>query len=340
MSSSTGSGGVVNDRAAGTAEKVVEADRGGDGQQPTGDPGAEAVQGAGAVSFEGEDVFEGFEDALDALTDRREVWSLSGLVFAARSDHGRVQPRGGGLELSAGVALVGDDRERSDAVDALEHPQTNVPLVLFRAGQKHHSRGAVQHAEGVQTKPVEQSGVAGAIPVVGRVSESVVEAGAPAAFDRFLGTGALHRRGVGQQHVVFPAGAVAREDAGQPLDRVGELVATLVVARALGQVREQVPQLLDRGPNEPVVARDTHDLLSDRERYDLRVGQTSAVVEGLLGQEIVSYAEHVDQQQVEVGEHRGSSLGSAVMERTADFDQLPYDSFDPTTQPQVVELLI
>ncbi|MGI8428283.1 MAG: hypothetical protein ACR2OB_03045 [Solirubrobacteraceae bacterium] len=65
------------------------------------------------------------------------------------------------------------------------------------------------------------------------------------------------------------------------------------------------------------------------------------MVERFLGKEVVSYAEHVDQQQVEVGEHRGPSLtGSAVTLSTADFDQLPYDSFDPTTGPQAVELLI
>ena len=61
---------------------------------------------------------------------------------------------------------------------------------------------------------------------------------------------------------------------------------------------------------------------------------------GLLRQEIISDAEHVGEQQVEVGEHRGSSKGSAVTERTADFDQLRYVSFNPTTRPQAVELLI
>jgi hypothetical protein len=35
---------------------------------------------------------------------------------------------------------------------------------------------------------------------------------------------------------------------------------------------------------------------------------------------------------------RGSSLESAVTERTADFDLLAYDSFDPATRP-LVELL-
>jgi hypothetical protein len=59
-----------------------------------------------------------------------------------------------------------------------------------------------------------------------------------------------------------------------------------------------------------------------------------------LGQEIVNGAEHRDEQQVEVGEHRGSSMESAVTERTADFDLTSYVPFDPATTPPAVELLI
>jgi hypothetical protein len=101
-----------------------------------------------------------------------------------------------------------------------------------------------------------------------------------------------------------------------------------------------MPELEDRGPDEPVIAGDAHDLLSDRERDDFCVSQTPAVVERFPGKEIVSYAEHIDQQQVEVGEHRGSSWESAVTERTADFDPLCYVSFNPTARPHAVELLI
>jgi len=45
----------------------------------------------GAVAFEGEDIFGRPEDALVALTDRREVRAASGLVFAARASDGDVQ---------------------------------------------------------------------------------------------------------------------------------------------------------------------------------------------------------------------------------------------------------
>jgi len=44
--------------------------------------------------------------------------------------------------------------------------------------------------------------------------------------------------------------------------------------------------------------------------------------------------------QVEVGEHRGSSLESAVTERTADFDLPAYVPFNAGTRLQAVELVI
>jgi hypothetical protein len=89
-------------------------------------------------------------------------------------------------------------------------------------------------------------------------------------------------------------------------------------------------------PREPVIRRDPHNRLRDTQGHDLGVGQHPSGVISCFGQEIVSGAEHRYQQQVEVGEHRGSSNESAVTDSTADFDQLSYDSFDPTTQPQVV----
>jgi hypothetical protein len=101
-----------------------------------------------------------------------------------------------------------------------------------------------------------------------------------------------------------------------------------------------VNKLLCRYAREPVITWDSHDRLRDRERDNLRVGQHPPCVSWPSGQEIISGAEHRYQQQVEVGEHRGSFLESAVTERSADFDPLRYDSFDPTTPTQVVELLI
>src|SRR5258706_7467370 len=108
MSSSTGSGDVVHERAWWAAELGVERDCCGECEEAAGDAGSEAAQGAGAVAFEGEDVFGGPVDALDALADRSEVQSAAGLVFAARAHDQCAELGGGGFEVAAGVALVAD----------------------------------------------------------------------------------------------------------------------------------------------------------------------------------------------------------------------------------------
>ena len=74
------------------------------------DTGPESGQCAGAVAFEGEDVFEGVEDRLDPLADGGEVEAVVGLVLAGGSEHGSSQLADRPLELLAGVALVADDR--------------------------------------------------------------------------------------------------------------------------------------------------------------------------------------------------------------------------------------
>src|SRR5262245_6938940 len=102
MSSSTVSGGVVGERAWWSAESVVEADRGGEGEEAGADAGAEAVESAGAVAFEGEQVFAGLEDRLDSLPDRGEVWAAAGFVFAAGADDRCGQLRGGVFQLAGG----------------------------------------------------------------------------------------------------------------------------------------------------------------------------------------------------------------------------------------------
>jgi hypothetical protein len=86
MSSSTGSGDVVDEGAWWSAESVVEGDRCGEGEEACLDAGGEAVQGAGAVAFQGEQVFAGLEDRLDPLPDRGEVGSAGAFVFAVRPD--------------------------------------------------------------------------------------------------------------------------------------------------------------------------------------------------------------------------------------------------------------
>src|SRR4029078_1671468 len=108
MSSSTVSGGVVGERAWWSAESVVEADRGGEGEEALADAGAEAVEGAGTVAFEGEQVFAGVEDGLDSLPARGDVGWCGGLVFAAGADDRCGELAGGVFEGGAGVAFVAD----------------------------------------------------------------------------------------------------------------------------------------------------------------------------------------------------------------------------------------
>ena len=90
---------------------------------------------------------------------------------------------------------------------------------------------------------------------------------------------------------------------------------------------------------EPRIGWDSHDRLGHAQRDDLGVGHDPFGVFLAFGQEIVSGAEHRNQQQVEVGEHRGS-FGSLVRESTADFDLLCYVPFQTATPHSVVELLI
>src|SRR5574337_1008196 len=106
MSSSTGSGCVVDERAGWAAEAVVEADRGGEREEADSDPRVEPVQGACAVAFEGEQALAGLEDRLDPLADRREVGAVGGFVFASGPDDRCGEVGGKVFELAAGVALV------------------------------------------------------------------------------------------------------------------------------------------------------------------------------------------------------------------------------------------
>src|SRR3954469_17767576 len=98
-------GDVVDQGAGRASEPVVEVDAGGQGEQALEDSSAEVVQRAGAVAFEGEQVFGGPEDGLDALADGSDVGAVVGLVGAPRAHDGGAHDRDGGGELAARVAL-------------------------------------------------------------------------------------------------------------------------------------------------------------------------------------------------------------------------------------------
>ena len=108
MSSSTVLGDEVCELAGWASELVVEGDGGGEGEQPAGDSGAEAVECSSAVTLEGEDVFEGLEDALDALPEWSEVRALPAFVFADGTQDRDLEGGGPRFELGAVVALVAD----------------------------------------------------------------------------------------------------------------------------------------------------------------------------------------------------------------------------------------
>ena len=85
------------------------------------------------------------------------------------------------------------------------------------------------------------------------------------------------------------------------------------------------------------VVIDSHHLLGDRERDDLRIRHATPSVLTPFRQEIVSGAEHRHEQQVEVGEHRGPPRSTALLS-TADFDpaaEIPY----PTALPAVESII-
>src|SRR3954471_5818152 len=136
MSRSTRSGAVDAELAAGAAEVVVERDAGGECEQALTDAGSEAVEGAGAVAFESEQVLEGPEDALDALTDRRQMGAAAGFVLAAGADDERAAVAHRGVEVAAGVALVADHGDRAGPFDALDEREADVAFVALGAGQR------------------------------------------------------------------------------------------------------------------------------------------------------------------------------------------------------------
>jgi hypothetical protein len=64
------------------------------------------------VALEREDVLAGPVDRLDSLADRREVWAVAGLVFAAGSHDLGVQSGEVFFELFAAEVLIADQDQR------------------------------------------------------------------------------------------------------------------------------------------------------------------------------------------------------------------------------------
>src|SRR5256886_566585 len=326
MSSSTVSGDVVAERSCWSSEAVVEADGGCEGEEALADAGAEAVEAAGAVAFEGEQVFAGVEDRFDPLSDRCQAQPGLGFVFAGGSGDERVELAGVVCELAAGVAFVADQGERAGSLDALQQGEASLAFGGFGGCQRERAWGAVEGEQAVQPEAPEVAAVACAVAIVGGVGEL-------AASGRLDAASTLHRGRVDQHQIVVKAGTVTGELLDQRFDRVGQTRAPLVKARPLGQPRKQMREPFAGRLDEPLIRRDAHDRLRDAERNHLRVGQSATGVSLASRQEIVATAINRDQQQVEVGEHRGP-LGSTARIGTADFDLTAAGPY------KVVELLI
>src|SRR5579862_1665091 len=159
MIDSTRLGDVVDECAAGSAELVVEGDRGGEAEEALEDAFSQAGKGAGAVAFEGEEVFAGPEDALDALADRREMGSFAGLVFAAGTHDRGVQRADLERELAAGVALVAQEGLATLAATAFQQHEAHFAFVDLWRGELERPWCAVGSEDRVQPEAPEETGV-------------------------------------------------------------------------------------------------------------------------------------------------------------------------------------
>ena len=108
------------------------------------------------------------------------------------------------------------------------------------------------------------------------------------------------------------ARALAGEDAHEPLDRVGQAAAALVIAGLVRQVREEVTEALAGDGQEATVGGDAHDRLGDAERDQLGVGDPTAGIGLALWQQVVGCAIHHGAESVEVGVHRGLRVDDAM----------------------------
>src|SRR5487761_1227110 len=185
MSSATGLCGVAGERAAGPAELVVERDRCAERDEACGEANTEVVEGSGAVALEGEEVFEGPEDRLDALADGCEMRAAARLVFAARPHDPGFESLQVTLEVFAAEVLVADQDQHlaGQPLATSDHLQANDFLVDLWRGQRECPRRAVHREQGVQPETPEVAAVTGAVPVVSGVRERDAETRVAAAFD-------------------------------------------------------------------------------------------------------------------------------------------------------------
>src|SRR5664280_197479 len=292
------SGAVVDQRAAGTPQPVVEADAGGEAEEPREDALTQPSQGTRPMTLEREQVLAGPEDRFDALTNRRQVRTAAGFVGASGAHHRGAQISDCGRELTPGVTLVADEHFAAAASTTLEQFEADLALVARGRRQSERSGRTVRRAERVQAQTPEPARVSGAVAVAGHVREG-------RTLDRLPAAAALDGGRVDEQQFVARARALLREVGHEPLDRIDEATTALVVAGLAGQLREEMDEPLAGDRQEAPVGRDAHDRLGHAERDQLGIGDLPAGVRSRLWQKIVGCAINHGAESVEVGVHRG-----------------------------------
>src|SRR5207245_4237608 len=118
-------------------------------------------------------------------------------------------------------------------------------------------------------QPPEVAGVASAV-AIGRPAREL------GALRRLAGGTARHGRGIEQPQPVAERGRDARQLPDERADLRRERAQPLVVARLLGDVREQVRQALTGQPNKPPLGMTPKYDLRDRQRDELGIGDLRA----------------------------------------------------------------
>jgi hypothetical protein len=288
---------VVDECPARPPQPVVEADAGGQAEETLQDALAQSGRSAHAVTLECEQVLAGPEDRLDPLADRRQVRAPAALVGALGAHHEYAEACGLGGEGTAGVALVAD-QDPAALNGALEELEGDLALAAPWIGERERPRRPIGSSQAVQTKAPVPARVAAAVAVAGHVCER-------RALRRLAAGAAGHRRRITEQELVTKARALARENAHEPLDGLGEPAPTSPLGRLRRQLGEEVGEVLSGHREEPAVRGDAHDRLGAAEGDELGVRDPAAGVGPSFWQKVVGCAINHRAESVEVGVHRG-----------------------------------
>jgi len=233
-STPTASGAVVDQRSARSPEPVVEADAGRQAEEAGQDALAQAGHGARPVPLEREQILAGPEDRLDALADGGQVRALAGFVLARRPYDRGAQLGHGGHELTPGVALVAEEGLTAAALATRQQLKADLVLVPRGRSRGERPRRTVGRADGVQAQAPEAARVGGAVAVARDLGKGRALGGLAAA-------AALDRGRVAEQQIGGGAGTLRGEVGQEPLDRLREAPAALVVAGLVGQLGNRCP---------------------------------------------------------------------------------------------------